>query len=86
MDNKLTGSDLTRAMLERDDPKIWCAVDDESDQQATSYLKGNDFTAYIVKFQNGYFYCDGGMEWLYAVPIKIRAITYTEALFITTAC
>jgi hypothetical protein len=86
MDDTLTGSYLTRAMLERDYQNIWCAVDDESDQQATSYLKGNDFTAYIVKFQNGYFYCDGGMEWLYAVPIKIRAITYTEALFITTAC
>ena len=86
MDDTLTGSYLTRAMLERDYQNIWCAVDDESDQQATSYLKGNDFTAYIVKFQNVYFYCDGGMEWLYAVPIKIRAITYTEALFITTAC
>ena len=86
MDDTLTGSYLTRAMLERDYQNIWCAVGDESDQQATSYLKGNDFTAYIVKFQNGYFYCDGGMEWLYAVPIKIRAITYTEALFITTAC
>ena len=86
MDNKLTGSDLTRAMLEHDYQKIWCAVDDESDQQATSNLNGNDFTAYIVKFQNGYFYCDGGMQWLYAVPIKVRAITYSEAIFIKETC
>lgn len=86
MDNKLTGSDLTRAMLERDDPKIWCAVDDESDQQAISDLNGNDFTAYISKFQNGYFYCDGGMQWSYAVPIKIVPIKYTEAIYIEKTC
>lgn len=87
MGNELKGSDLTRAMLECDHKrKIWCAVGDESDQQATSYLTGNDFTAYIVKFQNGYFYCDGGMEWLYAVPIKMRPLTYAEALFIKIAC
>lgn len=81
MDNKLTGSDLTRAMLERDYPKIWCAVDDESDQQAISDLNGNEFTAYIVKFQNGYFYCDGGMQWLYAVPIKISQVMESETIF-----
>ena len=86
MDNQLTGSDLTRAMLERDYQKIWCAVGDESDQQAVSDLNGNDFTAYIVKFQNGYFYCDGGMQWSYAVPIKIVPIKYTEAIYIEKTC
>ena len=79
VDAKLTGSNLTRAMLEHDYQKIWCAVDDESDQKATSDLNGNDFTACIVKFQNGYFYCDGGMQWLYALPIKIRPLTSKEA-------
>lgn len=86
MDDTLTGSDLTRAMLERNYKKILCYVDDESDQQATSDIKGNHFTAYFVKFQNGYFYCDGGMEWLYAVPIKISTITHTETIFIKAAC
>ena len=88
MDDTLTGSDLTRAMLERNYKKIWCDVDvdDDSDQQETSDIKGNHFTAYVVKFQNGYFYCDGDMEWLYAVPIKISTITHTEAIFIKAAC
>jgi len=84
--DRLTGSNLTRAKLKHDDQKIWCAVGDESDQQATSDLNGNDFTAYIVEFRNGYFYCDGGMQWLYAVPIKIRPLTYEEARFIKITC
>ena len=81
MGNELRGSDLTRAMLERSNKKIWCAIADESDQQATNDLNGNDFTAYIVKFQNGYFYCDGGMQWLYAVPIKISQVMESETIF-----
>ena len=87
MVSKLTGSDLTCAILERGDKKeIWCAVSDESDQEAISDLHGNDFTAYIVKFQNGYFYCDGGMQWSYAVPIKIIPIKHTEAIYIEKTC
>ena len=87
MVSKLTGSNLTRATLERGDKKeIWCAVSDESDQEATSDLQGNDFTAYIVEFKNGYFYCDGGMQWSYAVPIKITPIKYTEAIHIKKTC
>jgi hypothetical protein len=35
---------------------------------------GNNFTSYIVAFENGYFHSDGGMQWLYAVPIKIEKI------------
>ena len=81
MHNKLQGSNLTRAMLEHDYKNIWCAVGDNSDKQATSNLNGNDFTAYIVKYQNGYFYCDGGMQWLYAVPIKIVPLTDIEVIF-----
>lgn len=62
----------------------WCAVDDGSDQQTTSYLTGNDFTAYIIESQDGYFYCESGIQWLHAVPIEIRAITYAEAIFMTS--
>ena len=77
MVNRLVGSDLTRAILKRGDKKeVWCAVSDESDQQATTDLYGNDFTAYIVKSQNGYFYCNCGMQWLYAVPVKIVPMTF----------
>ena len=78
MNGKITGSDLTRALLERGDKQVWCAVDDESDEQAMMDHCGNDFTAYIVSFKNGCFYCSGGMSWLCAVPIKIVAVTQKE--------
>ena len=78
MNNEIKGSDLTRALLKRSDKPIWCAVDDESDEQAMMDHDGNDFTAYIVSFKNGCFYCSGGMSWLCAVPIKIVAVTQKE--------
>lgn len=79
MDNKLTGSDLTRAMLDRGDKKIWCAVDDDSDDRAISDQIDNDFTARIVSFRDGKFFCTSGMTWLYAVPIKITPLTQEDA-------
>ena len=78
MSNELRGSDLTRALLKRSDKRVWCAVDDESDEQAMVDHCGNDFTAYIVTFKNGCFYCSGGMSWLFAVPVKISAVTRDE--------
>lgn len=74
MDKELRGSDLTHAMLRSGYKHIWCAVDDESDEQAMIDNNGNHFTAYIVSFKNGCFYSDGGMQWLHAVPIKIEEI------------
>jgi hypothetical protein len=79
VNNTLTGSDLTRAMLNRGDKKIWCAVDDDSDARAISDQIDNDFTARIVSFRDGKFYCTAGMTWLYAVPIKIIPLTQQEA-------
>ena len=61
MGNELRGSDLTRAMLERGNKKIWCTIDDDSDQQAITDLSGNYFMAHVVAFKNGFFYCTGGM-------------------------
>ncbi|MGP5338925.1 MULTISPECIES: hypothetical protein [Psychrobacter] len=78
MNGELTGSDLTRALLKRSDKPIWCAVDDESDEQAMMDHDGNDFTAYIVSFKDGYFYCSCGTPWAYAVPVKISALTQCE--------
>lgn len=78
MNNELKGSDLTRAMLSRGDKKIWCAVCDDSDEQAMMDHYGNDFTAYIVSFCDGYFYCSSGMPWGYAVPIKVSAVMQCE--------
>ena len=78
MNNELRGSDLTRAMLAHGEKQIWCAVCDESDERAMTELCGNDFTAYIVSFHDGYFYCTGGMPWKYAVPIKISAVMQCE--------
>ena len=80
MGNELRGSDLVRAMLERGHKKIWCAIDDESDEQAMSDLSGNDFTAYIVSFKDGSFYCAGGRSWLCAVPIKISEVIESELI------
>ncbi len=71
MRNELKGSDLARAMLRRGDKRIWCAISDDSDEQAMTVHDSNAFTAYIVSFKDGEFYCTGGMPWLYAVPIKI---------------
>ncbi len=79
MDNKLTGSDLTRAMLKRGDKQIWCAVDDESDERAISDQIDNDFTARIVSYRDGKFFCTAGMTWVFAVPIKITALTQADA-------
>ena len=80
MGNELRGSDLVRAMLERGHKKIWCAIDDESDEQAMTAHDGNDFTAYIVSFKDGSFYCTGGMSWLCAVPIKISEVIENELI------
>ncbi|MDN3453575.1 MULTISPECIES: hypothetical protein [unclassified Psychrobacter] len=78
MNNQLKGSDLTRALLARGDKKIWCAVCDDSDEQAMMDHGGNDFTAYIVSFHEGCFYCSAGMPWGYAVPIKVSAVMQLE--------
>ena len=78
MYNELKGSDLTRAMLARGDKDIWCAVCDENDEQAMMDHYGNDFTAYIISYSDGYFYCSAGMPWRFAVPIKICAVMQYE--------
>ena len=51
---------------------------DDSDEQAMMDHCGNDFTAYIVSFRNGSFYCSAGMPWSYAVPIKISVVRESE--------
>ncbi len=78
MNNKLTGSLLTRAMLKNGHTEIWCAVDDESDERAVTDLENNDFTTCIVSTDADSFICSTGAKWLYAVPIKIVAITQEE--------
>lgn len=74
MSHLITGSELTRVMLMNGATQIWCAVDDESDEQAMMDHYGNDFTAHIVSFYDGQFYCNNGRAWAFAVPIKISAI------------
>lgn len=79
MNNKLTGSNLARAMLARGDEQVWCAVADDSDEQAMMDLDGNDFTAYVTSFKEDQFFCSDNASWSYAVPIKIVALTQEEA-------
>ncbi|MEN2752504.1 hypothetical protein AAIR29_12770 [Psychrobacter sp. FBL11] len=81
MYQELMGSELTRAMLSRGDTQIWCAVSDNSDEEAMSDQVDNDFTARIVSFDDNGFYCTAGMAWLFAVPIKISPLTQEEAGF-----
>lgn len=78
MSNELTGSNLTRAMLARNDKQIWCAVSDDSDDHAMTDLEGNDFTAQITSFDDGQFLCSDNASWSFAVPIKIVALTQEE--------
>ncbi len=78
MNEAITGSYLTRAMLESGHKEIWCAVDDSSDKQAMMGQANNDFTARIVSFHDGHFFCINGTPWLCAVPIKISAMTQDE--------
>jgi hypothetical protein len=78
MNNELRGSDLTRALLARGDKQIWCAVDDDSDEQAMMDHCGNNFTAHIVEFKDDCFYCSCGTAWLFAVPIKTVAATQSD--------
>lgn len=79
MSKAIIGSDLTRAMLKNGHDNIWCAVEDSCDKEAMENLCNNDFTAYIVSFDEGCFHCTGGMDWAYAVPIKIIAMTASDA-------
>lgn len=76
---ELTGSNLTRAMLNRSDQPVWCAVSDDSDEEAIQDLVNNDFTAFISSFNEYQFYSSSGVHWSFAVPIKVCAITETEA-------
>ena len=78
--SKLVGSDLTRAMLERGDEQVWCAVSNESEQDAISTIKNVDgrFIMHIVSFEEGCFLCKEDSTWSYAVPIKKTLLTQDE--------
>ncbi len=78
MNTVVVGSELTRSMLEDGHQDVWCAVSDESDENAMEDQVGNDFTARIVTFKEGQFYCESGTPWQFAVPIKIVALTQND--------
>ena len=76
----VVGSDLTRAMLERGDKQVWCAVSNESEQDAMNTIKNVDsnFIMHIVVSEDGYFLCKEEGTWTYAVPIKKIPLTQNE--------
>ncbi|WP_079691582.1 hypothetical protein [Psychrobacter sp. DAB_AL43B] len=80
MSSKLIGSDLTRAMLERGDKQVWCAVSNESEQDAINTIKNVDgrFIMHIVSFENECFLCEEEGTWKYAIPIKKIPLTQDE--------
>ncbi|WP_250163574.1 hypothetical protein [Psychrobacter sp. WY6] len=49
-----------------------------SDEEAMCDQDSNDFTAQIVSYHNNRFYCTAGTAWLFAVPIKITAMTLSD--------
>lgn len=81
MDSGMVGNQLTRLMLENGHQEIWCAVSDVSDEDAMEDQVGNDFTACIVDFRDGQFYCTADNGWFHAVPIEVRALTQNEVGF-----
>nr|WP_193216005.1 hypothetical protein [Psychrobacter sp.]QJS05544.1 hypothetical protein [Psychrobacter sp.] len=83
MDNKLKGSDLTRAMLERGDDKVLCAVNNDSDEHAITNIDNADysFLKYIVSFNNSYFLCKDATHWKHAVPVEKVEVTQQEVGF-----
>lgn len=80
MNNELTGNDLTQAMLERGDERVWCAVSNVNAQQARATMKNedSDFITHIVAFENDRFFCKEGKVWQFAVPIKKIPLTQDE--------
>lgn len=83
MYNELRGSDLTRVMLERGDEKVWCAVNNDSDEHAITNIDNANysFLKYIVSFNNSYFLCEDGTPWKHAVPVKKVEVTQQEVGF-----
>jgi len=75
MNDQLIGSHLTRILLKRENKPIWCSVSDDSDEEAMQDLMDHDFTLFISSYKEGKFYCTGGRQWSFAVPIKIVAAT-----------
>lgn len=80
MSFELVGSDLTRAMLERGDEQVWCAVSNESEQDVINTIKNMDrnFMMHIVSFEDGCFHCKEKSTWKYAVPIKKTLLTQND--------
>jgi len=82
MSFELVGSDLTRAMLERGDEQVWCAVSNESEQDVINTIKNIDrnFIVHIVSFKDGCFLCKEKRAWKYAVPIKKTPLTQNDII------
>ena len=80
MNDELLVSDLTRAMLERGDEQVLCAVSNESEQDAIKTIKiiDGNFIMHIVAFEDGCFLCKEESTWSYAVPIKKTLLTQDE--------
>ena len=77
------GSNLTRAMLNRGDKPVWCAVNNNGDEQAMAAIDNYDYsnTVHISSFDSSFFLCDSGITWRYAVPIRKTEITQAEVGF-----
>lgn len=80
MNTRLVGSDLTRAMLSRNDKNMWCAVSNDGDEHAMAAINNADYhhILRIVSFDNDHFVCKNGNLWQYAIPVKKIKLTQVE--------
>lgn len=81
MNTNLVGSNLTSAMLNRGDVQVWCAVSNDSDEQAITTINNADYNCIqrITSFDGDYFFCSEGNPWVCAVPVKRIEIKQSEA-------
>ncbi|MEN2752505.1 hypothetical protein AAIR29_12775 [Psychrobacter sp. FBL11] len=83
MNNNLIGSDLARAMLRRGDKQIWCAVSNDSDEQALTAIHKDDYSGIypIVTYKDDRFICSKGESWMHAVPVRRVELSQNEIGF-----
>jgi hypothetical protein len=76
----LKGSDLTRKLLSNGRKSVQCVVSDDSDEDALASIDSNGYgyIADIASNDAGMFRTVGGLPWLCAVPIAIKAMTYED--------
>ena len=80
MISELQGSQLTQAILEKGNKRVWCAVSNISDDHAMLAVNNSyyELLVPIVASNNDSFICAKGNLWQYAVSVKRTELTANE--------